>query len=209
LISHPFPIHHSIIPDEQAHMITRIVRPWLRLPRIYHQLPNRLEIRFFRRTIQTSSGRPRHTQPPEDALFDHELEERDDEDVEGFEEYSKYEEDSEHIDTSRSNRPKPKHWVDGEIMRAAKREVVWLMADKVSLAKRIETAVNDGQLKLAETITRLASRGPEEAVVAWNLLIKSQMDHTVPHYDVAIKYYNEVCDFPISNRGFLFYQTNL
>jgi hypothetical protein len=178
-------------------MIIRLVRPWLRTPRIYTS--PRIDHRFFRRTIQTHSP-PRPTKLAEDALFDHEIEEDEDNIVEDFAEDEDDLQETEHGKTGGQMRARPKGWVEPEVMRAAKREVVWLMADKSSLAKRIQEALDNRQVELAETITRLASKGKDEAVVAWNLLIKHQMAHKpYPHHDVALKLYNEVLVFPIKS----------
>jgi hypothetical protein len=179
-------------------MIIRLVRPWLRTPRIYTS--THVHHQFFQRTIQTHS-RPRPTQLAEDALFDHEIEEDEDNFVDDLAEDADDLQDTGNGQTGGQMRARPKGWVEPEVMRAAKREVVWLMADKSSLAKRIQEALDNRQVELAETITRLASKGKDEAVVAWNLLIKHQMAHKpYPHHDVALKLYNEVLGFSLQGQ---------
>lgn len=174
-------------------MITRIAQSWLRSPRLCYV--QKLDVRLYLRTLTTSSiaGSPRSRQSADNILFDHEIEEDEAEGEQDGDELDEIHDD----DTSLVQRDgqRPKGWVAPDIMRSAKREVKWLMADKTTLAKRIQEALEKGQVQLATTITRLGSnRGKDEAVVAWNLLIKHHMEQKpTPHYDVAMELFTEVC----------------
>lgn len=76
--------------------------------------------------------------------------------------------------------------------RHAKMELAWL-PDRATLSQRIEKGLREGSFDLCLAMARLVSKKPNEAVAAWNLLIKYRMEQKpLPHCNKALALFNEV-----------------